>query len=64
MPVALLSIFVSLLPRRFVYLLRLKPEDKIVRGLHDYHPEEPVRKPGWAEAPKKPVSLGTLVEFT
>jgi hypothetical protein len=39
-------------PRRFVYLLRLKPEHKIVRGLHDYDPEEPVRRPGWAEVPE------------
>ena len=39
-------------PRRFVYLLRLKPEHKIVRGLHVYDPEEPVRKPGWAELPE------------
>jgi hypothetical protein len=39
-------------PRRFVYLLRLKPEHKIVRGLHVYDPEEPVRKPGWAQVPE------------
>ena len=39
-------------PRRFVYLLRLKPEHKIVRGLHDYDPEEPMRKPGWAKVPE------------
>jgi hypothetical protein len=39
-------------PRRFVYLLRLKPESKIVRGLHEYHPEEAVRKPGWVQVPE------------
>lgn len=39
-------------PRRFVYLLRLKPEHEIIRGLHVYDPEEPVRKPGWAEVPE------------
>jgi hypothetical protein len=38
-------------PRPFVYLLRLKPEHKIVRGVHDYDPQEPVHKPGWAEVP-------------
>jgi hypothetical protein len=31
-------------PRRFVYLLRPKPEGKIVRGLCQYDPEEPVKK--------------------
>jgi hypothetical protein len=39
-------------PRRFVYLLRLKPEHEIIRGLHVYDPEELVRKPGWAEVPE------------
>lgn len=39
-------------PRRFVYLLRLKPEPKIVRGLHAHDPEEPVRYPGWPEVPE------------
>lgn len=27
-------------PRRFVYLLRRKPENKLVRGTYHYHPEE------------------------
>ena len=27
-------------PRRFVYLLRKKPEGKVIRGLHHYRPEE------------------------
>ena len=27
-------------PRPFVYLLRPKPESKVIRGLHRYHPEE------------------------
>jgi len=27
-------------PRPFVYLLRIKPESKIIRGLHRYHPNE------------------------
>jgi len=39
-------------PRPYVYLLRLKPEHKIVRGLHAYDPEEPVRKPGWVQVPQ------------
>ncbi len=41
-------------PLRFVYLLRLKPEYKIVRGLHAYDPEEAMRRPGWAEVAEKP----------
>ncbi|MGH9804808.1 MAG: hypothetical protein ACRD4D_06525 [Candidatus Acidiferrales bacterium] len=32
-------------PRRFVYLLRKMPEHKVVRGLHHYDPNEPLRKP-------------------
>ena len=39
-------------PRPFVYLLRRRPEHKIVRGLHDYHPDEAMHKPGWAEVPE------------
>ena len=31
-------------PRRFVYLLRKKPEGKVIRGLHHYNPEEPLEK--------------------
>lgn len=31
-------------PRRFVYLLRPAPEHKVVRGLHDYDPAEPLNK--------------------
>jgi len=31
-------------PRRFVYLLRKKPEGKVIRGLHEYAPDEPLRK--------------------
>jgi len=27
-------------PRPYVYLLRPKPESKVIRGLHRYHPEE------------------------
>jgi len=27
-------------PRPFVYLLRPKPESKVIRGLHRYHPDE------------------------
>jgi hypothetical protein len=42
----------GLAPRRFVYLLRLKPEHKIVRSLHNYDPDEPARKPGWAKVPE------------
>lgn len=30
-------------PRRFIYLLRKAPPHKIVRGLHEYDPEEVVR---------------------
>jgi hypothetical protein len=30
----------ALPPRPYVYLLRLKPESKVIRGLHRYHPEE------------------------
>ena len=32
------------LPRRFVYLLRKKPEGKVIRGLHHYSPEEVLEK--------------------
>jgi hypothetical protein len=32
-------------PRRFVYLLRRMPEHKVVRGIHHYDPNEPLRKP-------------------
>jgi hypothetical protein len=31
-------------PRRYVYLLRFKPEHKVVRGLHLYDPEEVLKK--------------------
>lgn len=31
-------------PRRFVYLLRKKPEGKVIRGLHHYTPDEPLEK--------------------
>ncbi|HYX69512.1 MAG TPA: hypothetical protein VE825_10295 [Terriglobales bacterium] len=31
-------------PRRFVYLLRRKPEGKVIRGLHHYTPDEPLQK--------------------
>lgn len=41
-------------PRRFEYLLRLRPEHKIVRGLRDYDPEEPLRQPGRAESSENP----------
>ncbi|MBZ5568210.1 MAG: hypothetical protein LAN64_10220 [Acidobacteriia bacterium] len=41
-------------PWRFVYLLRLKPESKIVRSLQDYDPEEPRYQPGWAEVHESP----------
>jgi hypothetical protein len=27
-------------PRPYVYLLRTKPESKVIRGLHHYHPDE------------------------
>ncbi len=27
-------------PRPYVYVLRLKPESKVIRGLHRYHPDE------------------------
>ena len=27
-------------PRPYVYLLRPKPESKVIRGLHRYHPDE------------------------
>ncbi len=41
-------------PRPFVYLLRFRPEYKVVRGLRDYDPEEPLRKSGWAaESPPR-----------
>ena len=30
-------------PRRFVYLLRPKPDHKVVRGLHHYDPEEALK---------------------
>jgi hypothetical protein len=30
-------------PRPFVYLLRKAPEDKVIRGLHKYHPDEPLQ---------------------
>lgn len=30
-------------PRPYVYLLRPKPESKVIRGLHRYHPEEVFR---------------------
>ena len=30
-------------PRRFIYLLRKAPPHKIVRGRHEYDPEEVVR---------------------
>jgi hypothetical protein len=32
------------LPRRFIYLLRRKPDDKIVRGIHHYDPNEVLLK--------------------
>lgn len=35
-------------PRPFVYLLKKRTEGKIIRGLHRYHPEEVLEKPGWA----------------
>ena len=31
-------------PRKFVYLLRKKPEGKIVRGIHHYNPDEVLQK--------------------
>lgn len=31
-------------PRRFVYVLRKKPEGKVIRGLHHYSPEETLEK--------------------
>jgi hypothetical protein len=42
----------GLAPRRFVYLLRCKPEQKVVRGLQCYDPEEPLRESGWTAAPE------------
>ncbi|MGZ4835972.1 MAG: hypothetical protein ACXVZZ_10060 [Terriglobales bacterium] len=41
-------------PRRFVYLLRKNPLNKVLRGWQDYDPEEPLRKTGWAEALETP----------
>lgn len=35
-------------PRPYVYLLKKRPESKVIRGLHQYHPEEVLQKPGWA----------------
>ena len=40
-------------PRGFVYLLRLIPDHKIVRGVHSYDPEEVVHQPGWAQVPEQ-----------
>ena len=31
-------------PRRFVYLLRKLPAGKVIRGLHHYHPDEPLQE--------------------
>lgn len=31
-------------PRRFIYLLKKAPAHKVVRGLHNYHPEEVMEK--------------------
>ncbi len=31
-------------PRRFVYLLRKRPAGKVIRGLHHYHPDEPLQE--------------------
>ncbi|MGZ4813193.1 MAG: hypothetical protein ACXVZI_10530, partial [Terriglobales bacterium] len=41
-------------PHRFVYLLRKKPLNKVLRGWRDYDPGEPLRKTGWAEALETP----------
>ncbi len=41
-------------PRPFVYLLRFRPEGKVVRGLRDYDPTEPLHQPGWAEVAGTP----------
>jgi len=30
-------------PRQFIYLLRRAPEHKVIRGLHHYHPDEPLQ---------------------
>jgi hypothetical protein len=32
-------------PRPFVYLLRKKPDHKVIRGIHHYDPEEPLAPP-------------------
>ncbi len=31
------------LPRQFIYLLRKAPESKVIRGVHQYHPDEPLQ---------------------
>ncbi len=41
-------------PRPFVYLLRFRPEGKVVRGLRDYDPTEPLHQAGWAEVAGTP----------
>jgi hypothetical protein len=41
-------------PRPYIYLLQLKPDEKIVHGLRDYDPEETLHHTGWAEAPESP----------
>ncbi|MCI0354344.1 MAG: hypothetical protein L0099_04780, partial [Acidobacteria bacterium] len=30
-------------PRQFIYLLRKAPESKVIRGVHQYHPDEPLQ---------------------
>jgi hypothetical protein len=35
-------------PRPYIYLLKKRPQGKVIRGLHHYHPEEVLPKPGWA----------------
>jgi hypothetical protein len=35
-------------------LLQRKPGHKIVRGLRDYDPAEPLHQAGWAEAAENP----------
>lgn len=32
-------------PRRFIYVLRIRPEGKVIRGLHHYDPQEPLTIP-------------------
>jgi len=48
-------------PRPFVYLLKKIPSGKIIRGVHDYAPEETLQKPGWApvSGPQIPAGAST-----